>query len=368
MPELKDFTSGARIDDRPEAEKHRDYRFGEIVASANPVAWTEKPRASWRKFPIFNQNGSGSCVAQTIKKLAGVLYWLKYGVFILFSASDIYQRRSNKPAGGMWGVEAFNLWRDGLTLEEFAPSEGLTDAQMDALGIPEPARSVGKVFKLGNFVVLPIGDIETVASVIQTTKKAVMLWFWGTGSEWTDEPEKKDASVTLNTAPLRHSVAGVDFTMWKGEKAIVIDESWGLGATVDGQRVVRESFFKARNYFVAYPINFRFEDQTAVPDTKPRYNFQKKLKFIAWAKNGPADAMLNESQKADVKAMQDILKYEGQFPANVESTGYYGAITAKGVLGFQRKYGVASEDELTKLAGKVVGPKTRAKLNELYGI
>jgi peptidoglycan hydrolase-like protein with peptidoglycan-binding domain len=68
-------------------------------------------------------------------------------------------------------------------------------------------------------------------------------------------------------------------------------------------------------------------------------------------------------QKTDVTKMQDLLKSEGLFPANIDSTGYYGNVTARAVLLYQKKYKVASDQELDSLAGKIVGPKTRVKLN-----
>ena len=111
MNNEEQFLSGAIIDIRPEEEKEKDYHFGEIVAAANPVNWVEKPQSAWRKFPIFNQDGSGSCVAQTLAKLLGILYWLKNQLYVHFSATHIYQRRSNKPYGGMAGVDAFNIAR-----------------------------------------------------------------------------------------------------------------------------------------------------------------------------------------------------------------------------------------------------------------
>jgi hypothetical protein len=367
---MHDFIPGARLDDRPEAEKLKDYHFGEIVAATNPVAWTEKPRASWRRFPIANQNGSGSCVAQTIRKQAGVMYFLRHGVFPNFSASDIYQRRSNRPAPGMNGVEAFELWRQGITLNEFAPSDGLTDSEMDSLGIPPQAREAGRIFRLGNYVILPTRDIDTIASVIQTTGKAVMVWTFWRSDEWLAVPRVLQPDLTLAAAPGRHSTAAVDFTMYEGEKALVADESWGVADTFDGQRVLKESFFQVRNWFAAYPINFAFDDQTKVqPQNRPRHTFNQPLAFIPWddTKDRPADMPRHEAQLRDVIALQDVLKHEGAFPRNVASTGYYGAITAKSVLAFQRKHLVAPEAELAALAGRTVGPKTRAKLNELYG-
>jgi hypothetical protein len=363
---MENLNIGANIDDRSAAEKIKDIKFGEIVASASPVTWIEKPKASWRKFTVFNQNGSGSCVAQTIRKLAGILYWLKYNVFVNFSATDIYQRRSNKPAAGMNGVEAFNLWRDGITLNELAQSDELTDAEMDEMKIPDQAREAGKAFRLGNFVILPAGNIDTIASTIQTTGKPVMIFTFWDLDEWTPVPQIKNATLKLEQAPGRHSTAAVDFTLYDGEKALIIEESWGQTSTFDGQRILKESFFKTRNWFAAYPINFKFDEGKAAD--APIYTFKKNLYFIAWddAKNAPMSASKNESQKADVTALQDILKYEGLFPSNVSSTGYYGALTAKAVLAFQKKYEVATDAELDELAGRSVGPKTVAKLNQLY--
>ena len=77
---------------------------------------------------------------------------------------------------------------------------------------------------------------------------------------------------------------------------------------------------------------------------------------------------LHESQKADVVALQNILKYEGRFPANVASTGYYGSITAKAVYNFQVAHQVASLSELNSLGGRRVGPKTIKALNEIYSL
>ncbi|MFA7662639.1 MAG: peptidoglycan-binding domain-containing protein, partial [Patescibacteria group bacterium] len=98
--------------------------------------------------------------------------------------------------------------------------------------------------------------------------------------------------------------------------------------------------FKVRNFFAAYPMTFKFDEVSV----KPKYTFNKNLAF------GMTDP--------DVKALQDILKYEGLMATNIESTSYYGSITRASVVAFQTKYGI---DPLG-----MVGPQTRAKLNELY--
>lgn len=329
---LEELTNpGALLDTRTEAEKAKDYKYGEIVSAVEPVVWIEKPQTAWRKFPIFSQNGSGSCVAQTLKKLYGIYIWLKTGVWVDISASHIYQRRANKPAGGMGGTDVFTIGQKGTTLEAFAASEDMTDSQMDAVNVLPFMAKVGETFKLGAYVVVSPTDIDTVASIIQATGKGVMVWFYFQGNEWTNVPTIKNQNLQL-TAPatLRHSVAAVDFTLYNGKKALIIDDSWGIATAMNGQRVITEDFFMARNFFAAHFQNFAFEEGTIV---KPRYD-------------------------GSVKSLQDCLKFEGVFPMNIDSTGVYGSITTKAVKAFQAKWGIEQVG--------TVGPKTKKRLQELY--
>jgi len=322
---------GALLDTRTPEEQAKDYQFSEIVSAIEPVVWIEKPQSQWRKFPIFNQNGSGSCVAQTLRKLYGIYIWLQTGTYVDISASHIYQRRHNRPAAGMDGVDAFKIAQSGATLEQFAPSENMSDSQMDAQVVKPFMVKVGETFKLGAYVTVSPTDIDTIASIIQKTGKAVMVWFYFTYPEWTNVPQVLNPNLDKNAqSTLRHSIAAVDFTLYQGKKALIIDESWGLGTAMNGQRIITEDFFKARNFFAAHFQNFAFEEATLL---KPHYN-------------------------GSVTSLQNCLKFEGLFPSNIESTGVFGPVTTKAVKAFQTKYGIEQVG--------VVGPKTTAKLRELY--
>lgn len=337
---------GANFDDRPEEAKALDYKFEEIVSSVDPVNWIEKKPETWRKFPIFDQNGSGSCVAQTFVKLLGILYWLANGVYVHFSATHVYQRRVNKPEGGMGGEDVFKIGQKGVTLEELVPSQKMTDSQMDSISIADYKVKVGEIFKIGNYVMLPIRDIDTVASVIQKTGKGLMTWFYFTYPEWTTEPYIINPNLELRaSSTCRHSVACVDFTLYKGKKAIIIDDSWGTSYGQKGQRVITEDFFKSRNWFVAYPIAFKFSEK-ADPN-RPKYSFTRNVNF--------SPVFFKD---ADVVILQNILKYEGLFPTNVDSTGYLGAITRKAIMAWQLKNGIPQTGNLDD--------NTRVKLNEQY--
>lgn len=328
--------TGALEDLRPFTEKEKDYEFKEMVTSAEPVNWVEKN--SWRTFPIYDQNGSGSCVAQTVAKMLGVMYWLLNNEYVHFSATHVYQRRDNKPKGGMEGVNALDIAREGVTLEDLVVSQKMTDEQMDSVKIPEYKAKVGEIFKVGNYVTLPTKDIDTIASVIQKTGKPVMVWFYFNHDEWTKEPTIKRYLEVYGSKTSRHSVTAVDFFLKNGKKYLVIDDSWGTSYGEKGQRFISEDFFKVRNFFAAYFINFKF-DEVVIPD------LPKITKDLQLGMNDP-----------EVKILQDKLKVKGFFPTNIESTGYFGAITKKAVQQFQTSVGLLSDG--------VVRKQTRITINK----
>src|SRR5690606_34336379 len=151
---IKEKGTGALLDTRPEQEKAKDFHLDELVANLEPVQWVEKD--DWKKYPIFDQNGSGSCVAQTVAKMLGIMHYEETGEYIHFNAAHVYQRRSNKPSGGMIGVNAMNIAREGVTLEAFAPCQSMTDKQMDAIKFKNWMIKVGEVFKAYNYVQLAV--------------------------------------------------------------------------------------------------------------------------------------------------------------------------------------------------------------------
>lgn len=363
---------GALDDPRSPEEQAQNYSFAEIVGLANaaPVQWFEKQRPTgnqyelnsktWRKFPTRNQDGSGSCVAQTMAKLMGILAYLRFGIFIVFSAGHIFMRRKNRPASGMWADDAYQIAQQGVTLEEFMPSMNKDDSALDSAYISELHKKMG--LAISNYIYLPVGNIEAVASVIQTTKKGVMNWHRFSTSEWKAVPQ-----VLVSNPANHHSIAGVDFTLYEGEKAVVIDESWGDTFGFDGQRVLKESWYKARNTHASYPMDFKFDGNVPTP---PAVKFLKPLVYIELdlkTQEIPAHLVAtHEAQKADVVRLQDVLKKEGLMPSNISSTGLYQELTRKAVKAFQYKHAVAPALELEEVNGKRVGQKTLDKLNALY--
>lgn len=342
------FKNGALIDTRTEEQKQKDYNIKEIVASVAVVDWKEKPESEWRKFPDQNQGSSGSCVMSSLKKIASVLLWLKEKTYVPFSGA-FYQLRSNKPAGGMIGVEAFEIWRkNGLPLEQLVPSENMTDEQMDNIQVEQYEKDIAKVFAISNHIGIDNGDFETVASVIQKTGKAIMAWFYFKSEEWSKLiPTVNVKNLNIITA-LRHSVAVVDYFLYNGKKYLLIEDSANFGGIT--RRLISEEFFRSRNFFIRYPMTFQFQEEVEEENIEVNINLKKDLYF------GMKDN--------DVIILQNLLKELGYFPINTESTGYYGAITVKAVKEFQLAKGIIlSENDPG--AGRC-GPMTRAFINANY--
>lgn len=317
-------------DTRSQELKDKDYSSKETMSMAISLKWNRDINGA-TNYSQRNQNGSGSCVAQSSAKALEIL---RKGEII--SAHPIYARRANYPGFGMSLQDAGNIVKNlGTTTEELDPSQNMSEAQMNApVTVQTPIN--GYLYAFPKFK-----DIDEIATAIEFYKHCKIA-VGCNGGEWSEKP------VYNGEAPnLFHDIcATYYFTDEQGNKCLRIDESWGRNNT--GHRVLTETFLKLRCTGAMYHI------PPIIPPTlqKPQFNFSVPL--------------LYKDNNYSVKMIQDILKYENLFPINISSTGYYGEITRKSVLAFQRKYQVAGEDELNSLNGKRVGLKTIAKLNSLY--
>lgn len=320
---MENYTNGILPDIRTEEEKALDYHQSEIVTAPAPVVWTKK--TTLRQFPVRRQSKSGSCVMQSLEKERGIRALLKYGEFPVFSASYSYQLRANPSISGSTKADRIKAANKGAVLDMLMPSMDMTDEQMMTMHKYAYADDLAKIFGV-KAVDINI-DIDTIASTIEATGKGVSVWFRFGPGEWFG---RKEVGLVDDSREWGHAVTAVDFTLNdNGEKCLVIEDS----ACEDGfaQRLVPETFFKARCFLASYLVDFK--KFTEVLD-KPVYD-------------------------GTIVSLQDILKYEGFFPTNIESTGIFGNITRTSLIAFQKKYKI--EPALGNL-----GPITEAKLREIY--
>ena len=294
-------------------------KFEEFVATANPVVWKQLDMTKLPKYPVYSQNGSSSCVAMSVALIASILYYIRTNITIMFSPAWIYQQRSNRPSQGMIGTEAFKIASKGLLPEVLMPSQDLTEGGIDSVAVYPWYKTVASSFAFEDTLVqLPTCDIETVASTIQTTGKPINTWFDFTRAEWTSIP----VYLGTLTGLLRHSVVAITYGIWEGEHSIVIQESWGQGATAYGvYRIIKQSFFSKRNIFAAYPRRFLFD----VTEDKPNYNgtiisFQRCMRSLGFF---PIAVEFVES--FGTQSRQACIKY--QTAKGIPATGVIGDLT-----------------------------------------
>jgi len=339
--------TGLIRDKRPPEKKEEDYEAKEILAD-QPLVWSGKDPDQWKKYPIFEQDGSGSCVAQTVSKLLGISNVKEEGKFVHYSARDIYSQRANQGIKGMWQQDALDIaYRKGVTLEQLMPSQDMTEEKMnDDSDRKSIDRQVALVGKAGGYAQSKDANFDLIANAIREVGGVSLACRFSRG-DWTN------AEVTnRDDGTYGHLVTGVDYGLWKGKRAIFFDNSWGYDWGFDGQGIITEDQpIRAWGFLKDLKNTWREKEEVSeIP--KPTHQWKKDLIF----------GMNN----LEVSYLQRALMYEELFPVNVPATGYYGTITAKAVLAFQRKYQVASDEELNALQGRKVGPKTRAKLNSMF--
>lgn len=319
---LSIFT-GCLEDTRKTEEKAKDWH--KDLAMSGVVNWVEKDFDDINTFPVRNQDGSGSCVAQTLALIMGIENFLEEGKYIEFSAKDIYTKRSNKDSMGMIGVEALEIARkNGCTLESLIPSNEQSESQINNIKRSLSDIEVAKVFKIKDYWQLPF-SLEQIATIMENGRKngvakPLMTWFMFPRKEWNSIPQKSTSTFDI----VHHSVTAVDYGILNGKKGIFIQDSWGLhSTTVKGLRFISEDYLP-RMTFCAYVNDL------------PNNHQEKPTVEI------PTSILRLGSKGEDVKKLQGLLK--------IKQDGIFGSMTKLSVQAFQLKNHL--------IADGVVGKKT----------
>jgi len=341
-PEVNLEDLGLIEDPRSDEEKDNDYRAEEITFSFSPIEWKQKQESEWSKFPIFYQDGSGSCVAQAVTKALGIENYIEEGKFVHYSARDIYTRRANYPGRGMWFHDGMKIGHKiGATFEQLMPSQGLNESVMNAAEDRTPLTEIaGKIGRGGNYVTLPV-NIDAIASVIEHQKKGVVIGVRFGPKEWNRDVPK----VLGDSRKSGHGVCATNAILYNRKKALIIEDSWGKTSGMSGRRIVTQDWFDAKK--IVYAGYFKFLKNDGILDgQKPQHTFKKDL-YYGLVKD------------PEVVMLQRCLAYLKFFPSNVDFTGNFYSITRTAVKAFQ------SANDIDPVKG-FVGPITRAKLNQLF--
>lgn len=340
----------------PEQES-RLIRLEELVPSAAGIKLEKIDPTKWRVWPKRDQDGSSSCTYQARAKAAGILRELVTGEFVEYSAAD-YNKRSNAPSEGSSPVEAFDNWKTrGVGLEIFEPSQLMADSGIAKTKQTPFEKDVAAISKIDNYVMLPLYDFDALVSTLAATKKPIPIGIFGTTKEWSqDVPKIIDKGLTAAKAPVRHEICATpNFGIYNGEEGFTIEDSWG-SAGIDGKGVrwITRAFFEKRNYIPGlYPTTFKTFQQLGVVPTRPTIKLTRDLEFGITG--------------ADVRALQEVYRYEGFFPANHAGSELFHNLTEECTRQFQVRHGIVSSGTPKTTGFGRVGPSTRAVINKLYG-
>lgn len=351
---MKKYTSGCLDDNRLIEDKEKDYMAEEIVAFSGvdipEIDYKDIPHYKIDGFKIRNQASSGSCVAQTLANMIAIEVYRQTGVWHDLSASFIYQRRSNKGTMGMIGVDAMNIAKnDGTIFDNLMPSQNMGESAINS--VPEAIHyaKIAKAFAGFGFAFLPF-NIDKIAEIqLKDIKrgipKPIMTWYRFPRPEWNSEPKAGNSKTDI----VHHSVTAIIPGKRKGVKGLYTVDSWGHDRTTEkGMRFISEDYITKRMTFCAYldDFNTKWIGNDQVPDL-----LKPKTKLLS-------RTLRMGMEGEDVKELQTILKYDEKFPQKSNITGYFGSVTRKAVIQFQKENNLEADG--------ICGPNTIKKLKEKF--
>ena len=355
----RQFKTGLLPDNRKPEEREKDYLTCELL-EAEPITWIDfeqwkqKPEIQkmLNELPVYSQNGSSSCVSQSIALIATINNWKEEGKAIKFSARGIYARRSNKPNEGMRFYDAAELFRKyGAVPEPLLPSQDLNEEQMNKLDDYLPSYDlIGKIYAPTNyFWVNSFDEIVQIASRNYPVQIGVRF---GPG-EWDYVVPRIITSYTLFDLKFGHSIVVLPYSyfLYGGKRAVFIQDSWNYGRGLNGRRILTEDWFQGARFMggLWYEDINNFAVFNASPAQLPKYQWTRDL-YVG-------------SRGEDVKMLQlalGMIKDEQGYLFPLISqvpTGYYGGLTRNAVLRYQKLFNL--------LPTGIFDTPTRLKLNEM---
>ncbi len=345
-PNVKGFNPGG-IKDRVDT---RDFKWEEVGFGSIPFNWDEGydvEKSIDTKLPVKDQGASFSCGGQAWSTYSGVLEAGVTGSLEERSAKFFYAQ-TYQIGGGSTGRDNANVFINEGSCRETVlssyidphtpPTEVFITRGQD---IGDTARNDARSDRGFSYAQTGV-NIDSIAQAMRDNTGVVMGLDGQNNGTWLS------AFPTPPTrTEWRHWVYAGKAKKINGVKHIGFLNSWGVHVGEGGWQWIPETYFTSGHIWSGWT-------HVLAPILAPSFHHD----FVS-------DLSLGQSG-GDIPSLQKALQIDGEFPKTVPATGYYGDITRRAVLDFQIKYMVAPLAELNALAGKTVGPKTRAKLNTLF--
>ena len=320
----------------------RNYKWSEIGHGSAPFDWSKTLKIEVES--LKNQQSSSSCGGQAMSYYGEVLNKVFDGKAEERSAKFIYSQ-TFVPGGGTAITDLTKLVTDaGWGLESLTPSyfqNNVTEEFMTRRSdISQEAFKYALKDRALAYTWVSNTNIDTIAQAIQANNGAIVGIQGANNGTWlTKFP---NCSTKKEWA---HWLFCVGAEKIGGKKYIIVKNSWGnIGE--NGYQWLSEEFFTTGKCFACVTLVYN-------PIKPP----EEKHIFCIDMNYGDTN---NE-----VKWLQDVLKKDGVFPANVPSSGAYGDVTKNAVLAFLYKYKITNPFSIWWNGGKYVGSLTRTKLNQI---
>ena len=341
----------------------RDYQWRELGAAAPAFDWTkgydvetELKKKLGLGFLLSpnNQQQSLSCGGQAWSKYAAVQEALFTGTYEERSAKYIYAQ-THAPLGGSTGRDNAQVYsKQGVAKESILLSQPATEAFLvRSEDITTAIRLEAKLARSSAYANVP-STMEAFAQAIAANGGLIGGLNGSNNGTWlTPFPQPPKAGQPL----WGHWVFFGKAFRIKNRPHVGFLNSWGPNCGLNGWQWINEDYFNALVNYDGTLSSAVWQGWAHVFNTDtPPGQFNHTF---------TTDLVVNE-QSEEVRALQTALQVEGDFPATIKPTGFYGTVTSAAVLKFQKRYAVAPVSELNAIQGKRVGPKTRKKLNEIF--
>lgn len=350
----------------PSPKDYRDIAFADVVT---PTTLPDKFFVDIVTLPVWSQKKIGACVGHAGAKYKQELDNLDVQKVIPLSARYLYgmcKSLDQVPGEGTYPRLSMKILHDyGCTTEDELPNDTTLDHETYVLNRNvanfSPYHTTAEKYKIASYANVNIGLLDEVKQAI--IKGNGMTTLVRVGQEWYSDAAGVtwDKNRILPIKPPVNVISGHQIYVYgyenvDGDTKIHFLNSWS-DQWADGGK----GWFWWSQY-----RNFIVEAYTAVDIPQSLIDQAHNLPNPTTFKYNFARQMQYGDNNIDVKNLQMALQIDGEFPKDQSATSYYGNITAGAVLAFQKKYNVASLAELLFLRGRKVGPKTLAKLNELF--
>lgn len=274
---------------------HRDYSFGATLPV--PFDWNTGTTFDV-PIDVSDQNGSGSCTAQSSMNMAKIIYYKTHQLGIKdFSARFIYSQIS-LPQGGAYVRDGVaTLLKEGICLNSDFPSNPETEDHMrDKTGL-DLVLPLAKQYDIypDDFAYAQVSSIDDIAVAIRE-HYCVSIGVSGSNEGW----KQADVVVPKQGETIwGHNVVGISAQMRNGKKTIKFLNSWTENWGSGGYGFFSEEYLKT-NLLVAYVITSNFlipnmlkafrdsvnNNEVYVTDTKRKYHIANLYTYNRGIKDG----------------------------------------------------------------------------------